>query len=152
MISKRKPALYLVHRQASATLGVPASTRVELARPKQYTQTIALEDFMQFRPLHDRVILKRIEADTKTVGGIIIPDTAKEKPSQGEVIAVGPGGRDENGKLTRIDVKVGDVVLFGKWSGTEVKIDGQDLLIMKESDIMGVLEGTSKAANKPKAA
>jgi len=105
---------------------------------------------MQFRPLHDRVILKRIEADSKTAGGIIIPDSAQEKPSQGEIIAVGPGGRDENGKLTPIDVKVGDVVLFGKWSGTEVKIDGQDLLIMKESDIMGVLEGVS--ASKKKAA
>ena len=94
---------------------------------------------MQFRPLHDRIVLKRIEADSKTTGGIIIPDTAQEKPSQGEVIAVGPGGRDEAGKLTPIDLKVGDVVLFGKWSGTEVKIDGQDLLIMKESDIMGVI-------------
>ena len=97
---------------------------------------------MQFRPLHDRIVLKRIEADSKTTGGIIIPDTAQEKPSQGEVIAVGPGGRDEAGKLTPIDLKVGDVVLFGKWSGTEVKIDGQDLLIMKESDVMGVLEET----------
>jgi len=105
---------------------------------------------MQFRPLHDRVILKRIDADSKTAGGIIIPDSAQEKPSQGEIIAVGPGGRDESGKLTPIDVKVGDVVLFGKWSGTEVKIDGQDLLIMKESDIMGVLEGV--VAGKKKAA
>ena len=105
---------------------------------------------MQFRPLHDRVVLKRIEADSKTTGGIIIPDTAKEKPSQGEIVAVGPGGRDEAGKLTPIDLKVGDVVLFGKWSGTEVKIDGQDLLIMKESDIMGVIEGG--AATKKKAA
>ena len=105
---------------------------------------------MQFRPLHDRVVLKRIEADSKTTGGIIIPDTAKEKPSQGEIVAVGPGGRDEAGKLTPIDLKVGDVVLFGKWSGTEVKIDGQDLLIMKESDIMGVIEGG--AATKKQAA
>ena len=104
---------------------------------------------MQFRPLHDRIVLKRIEADSKTTGGIIIPDTAQEKPSQGEVIAVGPGGRDEAGKLTPIDLKVGDVVLFGKWSGTEVKIDGQDLLIMKESDIMGIVEET---AAKKKAA
>ena len=96
---------------------------------------------MKFRPLHDRVVVKRIESDDKTAGGIIIPDTAKEKPSQGEVIAVGPGGRDEAGKLIPIDLKVGDKVLFGKWSGTEVKIDGQDLLIMKESDILGVLEG-----------
>ena len=100
---------------------------------------------MQFRPLHDRVVLKRIEADSKTTGGIIIPDTAQEKPSQGEIVAVGPGGRDEAGKLTPIDLKVGDVVLFGKWSGTEVKIDGQEVLIMKESDIMGVItDGSAK--------
>ena len=94
---------------------------------------------MKFRPLHDRVVVKRIDAEEKTAGGIIIPDSAKEKPSQGEITAVGPGGRDEAGKLIPIDLKVGDRVLFGKWSGTEVKIDGQDLLIMKESDIMGVL-------------
>ena len=99
---------------------------------------------MKFRPLHDRVVVKRVDAEEKTAGGIIIPDTAKEKPSQGEVIAVGPGGRDESGKLTPIDLKVGDVVLFGKWSGTEVKIDGEDLLIMKESDIMGVLTDVSQ--------
>jgi chaperonin GroES len=97
---------------------------------------------MKFRPLHDRVVVKRIESDEKTAGGIIIPDTAKEKPQQGEIIAVGPGGRDEAGKLTPLDVKAGDTVLFGKWSGTEVKIDGIEYLIMKESDIMGVLEGT----------
>ena len=95
---------------------------------------------MKFRPLHDRVVVKRIGAEEKSAGGIIIPDTAKEKPSQGEVIAVGPGGRDDNGKLIAIDLKAGDRVLFGKWSGTEVKIDGQELLIMKESDIMGVLD------------
>src|SRR5438552_11194935 len=93
----------------------------------------------RFRPLHDRVVVKRIDADAKTKGGIIIPDTAKEKPSQGEVVAVGPGGRDEAGKLIAIDIKAGDKVLFGKWSGTEVKLDGEELLIMKESDIMGVL-------------
>ena len=93
----------------------------------------------KFRPLHDRVVVKRIEADEKTKGGIIIPDTAKEKPSQGEVVAVGPGGRDEAGKLIAMDIKAGDKVLFGKWSGTEVKLDGEDLLIMKESDIMGVV-------------
>ena len=104
---------------------------------------------MKFRPLHDRVVVRRVEEETKTAGGIIIPDTAQEKPSQGEIIAVGPGGRDEAGKLVPIDLKVGDRVLFGKWSGTEVKIDGQDLLIMKESDIMGVLEET---AAKKKAA
>src|ERR1700754_585795 len=92
-----------------------------------------------FRPLHDRVVVKRIDAEEKTKGGIIIPDTAKEKPSQGQVVDVGPGGRDEAGKLIPIDLKVGDKVLFGKWSGTEVKLDGEELLIMKESDIMGVL-------------
>jgi chaperonin GroES len=95
---------------------------------------------MSFRPLHDRIVVKRIDADEKTSGGIIIPDTAQEKPQAGEVIAVGPGARNERGELVALDVKVGDRVLFGKWSGTEVKIDGNDLLIMKESDVMGVLE------------
>ena len=94
---------------------------------------------MAFRPLHDRVAVKRLEGEEKTKGGIIIPDTAKEKPQEGEVIAVGPGGRDESGKLTPIDIKVGDRILFGKWSGTEIKLDGKDLLIMKESDILGVI-------------
>jgi chaperonin GroES len=94
---------------------------------------------LKFRPLHDRVVVKRIEAEEKTKGGIIIPDTAKEKPQEGEVVAVGPGGHDENGKLITMDVKAGDRVLFGKWSGTEVKLDGDELLIMKESDIMGVI-------------
>ena len=101
---------------------------------------------MKFRPLHDRVVLKRIEAEAKTSGGIIIPDNAKEKPQQGEVVAAGPGGRDEAGKLIPIDLKVGDRVLFGKWSGTEVKIDDVEYLIMKESDVMGVL--TETAASK----
>ncbi len=96
---------------------------------------------MKFRPLHDRVVGRRVEEDAKTAGGIIIPDTAKEKPQQGEVIAVGPGARDEQGKVVPLDVKAGDRVLFAKWGGTEVKIDGEDLLIMKESDILGVLEG-----------
>jgi len=96
---------------------------------------------MKFRPLHDRVVVKRVEEEARTAGGIIIPDTAKEKPQQGEVVAVGPGARDETGKVVPLDVKVGDRVLFAKWSGTEVKIDGQELLIMKESDILGVLEG-----------
>jgi len=103
---------------------------------------------MKFRPLHDRVVVRRIEADEKTKGGIIIPDTAKEKPQEGEVVAVGPGGRDEAGKLLPIDLKAGDRVLFGKWSGTEVKIDGQELLIMKESDIMGVLDAPAAPAKK----
>jgi chaperonin GroES len=104
---------------------------------------------MKFRPLHDRVVVKRIEAEDKTTGGIIIPDTAKEKPSQGEIVAVGPGGRDEAGRVIPIDLKVGDRVLFGKWSGTEVKIDNAELLIMKESDIMGVV---IEAVAKKKAA
>jgi chaperonin GroES len=104
----------------------PASTRKPMAKTK-------------FRPLHDRVVVRRIKADEKTKGGIIIPDTAQEKPQEGEIVAVGPGGRDETGKLIPIDVKSGDHVLFGKWSGTEVKLDGEELLIMKESDIMGVI-------------
>jgi chaperonin GroES len=99
---------------------------------------------MKFRPLHDRVVVKRVEAEEKTPGGIIIPDTAKEKPIEGEVIAVGPGARNERGEIVPLDVKVGDRVLFGKWSGTEVKIDGEELLIMKESDIMGIIEGAAK--------
>jgi chaperonin GroES len=97
---------------------------------------------MKFRPLHDRVVVTRIDADSKSKGGIIIPDTAQEKPAEGEVISVGPGGRDESGKILPIDLKVGDRVLFGKWSGTEVKIDGVEYLIMKESDVMGVIEQT----------
>jgi len=115
---------------------------------KATTTTRKQEDRMKFRPLHDRVVVKRIEAEEKTTGGIIIPDTAKEKPSQGEITAVGPGGRDEAGKLIPIDLQVGDRVLFGKWSGTEVKLDGQELLIMKESDIMGVLVDLPAAKKK----
>ena len=102
---------------------------------------------MKFKPLHDRVVIRRLEGEEKTKAGIIIPDTAKEKPQEGEVVAVGPGGRDEAGKFIPIDLKAGDRVLFGKWSGTEVKIDGEELLIMKESDVMGVLEG-AKASRK----
>jgi chaperonin GroES len=100
---------------------------------------------MAFRPLHDRIVVRRIEADTKSAGGIIIPDTAQEKPAQGEVIAVGPGARNEKGEIVALDVKVGDRVLFGKWSGTEVKIDGEELLIMKESDVFGVIEQQAAA-------
>jgi chaperonin GroES len=103
---------------------------------------------MKFRPLHDRVVVRRVEQEEKTAGGIIIPDTAKEKPMEGEVIAVGPGGRDESGKLIPIDLKPGDRILFGKWSGTEVKIDGEELLIMKESDVMGIIEGGASAKKK----
>ena len=103
---------------------------------------------MKFRPLHDRVVVRRIEEHDRTRGGIIIPDTAKEKPQQGEVVAVGPGARDEKGNLVALGVKPGERVLFGKWSGTEVKIDGEDLLIMKESDIMGVLEGVKSSSRK----
>jgi|SRR5688500_12159952 chaperonin GroES len=100
---------------------------------------------MNFRPLHDRVLVRRVDAEEKTSGGIIIPDTAKEKPQEGEVIAVGAGARDENGKVNPLDVKAGDRILFGKWSGTEVRVDGEDLLIMKESDILGIVEGTAQA-------
>jgi chaperonin GroES len=103
---------------------------------------------MKFRPLHDRVVVRRVDEEAKTAGGIIIPDTAKEKPMQGEVVAVGPGARNEKGDLVALDVKPGDRILFGKWSGTEVKIDGQELLIMKESDIMGILEGAGAAKKK----
>ena len=105
---------------------------------------------MKFRPLHDRVVLRRLEEEERTKGGIIIPDTAKEKPQQGEVVAVGPGARNEEGKIVALDVKEGDRVLFGKWSGTEVKIDGEDLLIMKESDILGVIEGNAAEGGKGK--
>jgi chaperonin GroES len=100
---------------------------------------------MKFRPLHDRVVVRRIDAEEKTKGGIIIPDTAKEKPQEAEVIGVGPGGRDENGKLIPIDLKVGDRILFGKWSGTEIKLDGEELLIMKENDVMGVVQASASA-------
>jgi chaperonin GroES len=103
---------------------------------------------MKFRPLHDRVVVKRIEAEEKTRGGIIIPDTAKEKPQEGEVIAVGPGARDDSGKLIALELKAGDRILFGKWSGTEIKLDGEDLLIMKESDVMGIIEGAVAPARK----
>ena len=103
---------------------------------------------MKFRPLHDRVVIRRAEGNSKSKGGIIIPDTAREKPLEGEVIAVGPGSRDESGKLVPPDVKAGDLILFGKWSGTEVKIDGEDLLIMKEADIMGIIEKTEATADK----
>ena len=99
---------------------------------------------MKFRPLHDRIVVKRITAEEKTAGGIIIPDTAKEKPMEGEVVAVGPGARNEQGEIVALDVKAGDRVLFGKWSGTEVKLDGEELLIMKESDIMGIIEGSRR--------
>jgi chaperonin GroES len=103
---------------------------------------------MKFRPLHDRVVVRRLDAEEKTKGGIIIPDTVKEKPQEGEIVAVGPGGRDEKGKLVPLDLKKGDKILFGKWSGAEVKIDGEELLIMKESDVMGVIEGAAKPARK----
>ena len=103
---------------------------------------------MKFRPLHDRVVVRRVESEERTAGGIIIPDTAKEKPQEGEIIGVGPGARDESGKLVPLDVKVGDRILFGKWSGTEIKLDGEDLLIMKESDVMGVIEVAASIRKK----
>jgi chaperonin GroES len=107
---------------------------------------------MKFKPLHDRIVVRRIDEEEKTAGGIIIPDTAKEKPMEGEVVAAGPGARNERGEIVALDVKVGDRVLFGKWSGNEVKIDAEDLLIMKESDIMGIIEGAKKAKRPKKAA
>src|SRR5580700_11191773 len=116
---------------------------VTFRQPQNQAQTEISN--MAFRPLGDRVLVRRVEEEAKTKGGIIIPDSAKEKPQEGEVLAIGPGGRDEQGKLHPLDVKVGDRILFGKWSGTEVKLDGEDLLIMKESDILGVLEGAAKA-------
>jgi len=112
-------------------LTTPMASKIQVFKEKQQ---------MKFRPLHDRVVVKRVEGEEKTKGGIIIPDTAKEKPQEGEVIAVGPGARNEDGEVVALDVKAGDRVLFGKWSGTEVKIDGEDLLIMKESDLLGILE------------
>jgi len=126
----------------SPTDGVGENLPAVRTPPKQKLNQELRRMPMKFRPLHDRVVVKRIDAEEKSAGGIIIPDTAKEKPQQGEVVAVGPGGRDEAGKLIPIDVKAGDRVLFGKWSGTEVKIDGVEYLIMKESDIMGVLVET----------
>jgi chaperonin GroES len=108
------------------------------------------EGSMQFRPLHDRVVVRRLTAEERTMGGIIIPDTAQEKPMQGEVISVGPGARNEQGLIVDLDVKAGDKILFGKWSGTEVKLDGEELLIMKESDIMGIIEGESAGASSAK--
>jgi chaperonin GroES len=106
------------------------------------------EEHMHFRPLHDRVVVRRLESEERTKGGIIIPDTAKEKPQEGEVVAVGPGARDESGKIQPLDLKAGDRILFGKWSGTEVKIDGEELLIMKESDVMGIIQGVPAAKKK----
>jgi chaperonin GroES len=142
LAGKNRPSYLAAKRLGGGNFRRPPHTNV--------TPSSNLEEkLMKFRPLHDRVVVKRIDAEERTAGGIIIPDTAKEKPSQGEIIAVGPGGRDESGKLIPIDVHPGDRVLFGKWSGTEVKIDGVDYLIMKESDVMGVLEGT---AAKKKAA
>jgi chaperonin GroES len=106
------------------------------------------EESMKFRPLHDRVVVRRLDAEEKTKGGIIIPDTVKEKPQEGEIVAVGPGARDDKGKIVPLELKKGDRILFGKWSGTEIKIDGEELLIMKESDVMGVIEGAAKPARK----
>jgi chaperonin GroES len=127
----------------------PTPCAIKAGEIDRYITGLRKEEFMKFRPLHDRVLVRRIEAEEKSAGGIIIPDTAKEKPSQGAVVAVGPGGRDEAGKLIPIDLKVGDRVLFGKWSGTEVKIDGEELLIMKGADIMGIID---EPAAKKKAA
>src|SRR5262249_26862782 len=143
----------LLDKRGAARLSAWHSRRVSAssARAKEPTTNPGRgESFMKFKPLHDRVVIRRVEEEARTAGGIIIPDTAKEKPQQGEVVAVGPGGRNEKGELVPMEVKAGDRVLFGKWSGTEVKLDGEELLIMKESDIMGVLEGA--ASSKKKAA
>src|SRR5690242_9503851 len=121
-----------------------AANECQIGRLRGLTQG----KFMKFRPLHDRVVVRRLEGEEKSKGGIIIPDTAKEKPQEGQVVAVGPGARDEAGKLIPLDVKAGDRIIFGKWSGTEVKIDGEELLIMKESDIMGIIEGQPAAKRK----
>jgi chaperonin GroES len=121
-----------------------------IAPAERFYFSFAKEGTMKFRPLHDRVVVRRVESDNKTSGGIIIPDTAKEKPMEGEIIAVGPGARSEDGVIHALDVKAGDRVLFGKWSGTEVKLDGEELIIMKESDIMGIIEPS--ASSKKKAA
>ena len=124
---------------------VPARTGHPVWRRVNIVITVCpLEENMSFRPLHDRILVRRVESDEKTKGGIIIPDTAKEKPQEGEVIAVGPGARNDAGQIQPLDVKVGDYILFGKWSGTEIKIAGEDLLIMKESDVMGILEGRAE--------
>jgi chaperonin GroES len=123
--------------------GVLTALLIRRGREAAQGQSITGGRTMKFRPLHDRVVVKRVEEESKTKGGIIIPDTAKEKPMEGEIVAVGPGARDEKGNLVPLDVKKGDRVLFGKWSGTEIKLDGQDLLIMKESDIMGIIEGSA---------
>jgi chaperonin GroES len=150
--------LSLLKRQKVKTRSHARKARIGVASPApvqpgrrggtSHNLFVPKENEMTFRPLHDRILVRRIEADEKTAGGIIIPDTAKEKPQEGEVIAVGPGARDESGKLVELDVKVGDRILFGKWSGTEIKLDGEDLLIMKESDVMGVIEdaGTLRKA------
>jgi chaperonin GroES len=122
-----------------ARTGHPVRLRVNIV-----ITVCPLEENMSFRPLHDRILVRRVESDEKTKGGIIIPDTAKEKPQEGEVIAVGPGARNDAGQIQPLDVKVGDYILFGKWSGTEIKIAGEDLLIMKESDVMGILEGRAE--------
>ena len=157
MVRRRLPvaAVEFWHSLVTSANGgylLPAETRTDCQGigPRPASQVKPGAQLMKFRPLHDRVVIRRIEGEEKTKGGIIIPDTAKEKPQEGEVIAAGPGARDESGKLVPLELKAGDRVLFGKWSGTEVKIDGEDLLIMKESDVMGVIEGAS--ASKKKAA
>src|SRR5208282_3865342 len=132
----RVPAIAIWRSRSSRTAGLLRRFRLSLLTHRRPETSP-----MKFRPLHDRVVIRRIEGDDKTKGGIIIPDTVKEKPQEGEVVAVGPGARDESGKLTPVELKPGERVLFGKWSGTEVKIDGEELLIMKETDVMGVIEG-----------
>jgi chaperonin GroES len=134
-----------IARDAEEGRAPRAGTASDAARRNLKNLFVHEENDMTFRPLHDRILVRRIEAEEKTAGGIIIPDTAKEKPQEGEVIAVGPGARDDSGQLLSLDVKVGDRILFGKWSGTEIRLNGEDLLIMKESDVMGVIDAAVQA-------
>jgi chaperonin GroES len=144
-LEMRKSTIQIFARRALMRGPVPARTGHPVRLRVNIVITVCpLEENMSFRPLHDRILVRRVESDEKTKGGIIIPDTAKEKPQEGEVIAVGPGARNDAGQVQPLDVKVGDRILFGKWSGTEIKIAGEDLLIMKESDVMGILKGRAE--------
>jgi chaperonin GroES len=139
-----KPENQIMSRKMLVRGFAPARTGIRSGQGNNVITVCPLEENMSFRPLHDRILVRRVESEEKTKGGIIIPDTAKEKPQEGEVIAVGPGARNDAGQIQALDVKVGDRILFGKWSGTEIKINGEDLLIMKESDVMGIIEAQAE--------
>jgi chaperonin GroES len=139
-----KPENQIMSRKMLVRGFAPARTGIRSGQGNNVITVCPLEENMSFRPLHDRILVRRVESEEKTKGGIIIPDTAKEKPQEGEVIAVGPGARNDAGQVQALDVKVGDRILFGKWSGTEIKINGEDLLIMKESDVMGIIEARAE--------